>query len=172
MAFVLLLLSQNTKWSQTKDCGLSSQKERIGGRILTMCLTHCTFGEKIPFPWTRWRGLACLRKAGFPGGGRCEDARGAGAGIGQRPQPIPARPAYNLQAGTYLPNLPSARQPAGSRFKVSGGGQDLEWRSSLELQLGLQSLVHTMNTARTPCVRAAQCPCVHTLFTTANKPKQ
>ena len=158
-------------WSQTKIASWVHKCQQLVNTYNIFDSLHVWQKNTVSMD-TVLRARACLRKAGFPGGGRCEDARGAGAGIGQRPQPIPGRPAYNLQAGTYLPNLPSARQPAGSRFKVSGGGQDLEWRSSLELQLGLQSVVHTMNTARTPCVRAAQCPCVHTLFTTASRPKQ
>ena len=113
--------------------------------------------------------VACLRKAGFPGVGRCEDARGAGAGIGQSPQPIPDRPAYHhLQAGRHLPTKPTFCPTAcrGPHLQdpsaLSRGGQDLRWRSSLELQQvrvrggGLQSVLHTMNMRALPLCQS--CP--------------
>ena len=65
-----------------------------------------------------------LGKAGFPGVGRCENARSAGAGIGQRPQPIPDRPAYNLQLGRHPPTYPTYLLPdnlQGFKFKEPSG---------------------------------------------------
>ena len=59
--------------------------------------------------WTGWT-VGRLGKAGFPGVGRCENARSAGAGIGQSPQPIPDRPASNLKAVTFS-ILPPGQAP-------------------------------------------------------------
>ena len=74
----------------------------------------------------------CLRCAGFPSGGRREDARVAGSGIGQSTQPIPARPAYNLQAATtYLLGSTTCRSRGLRKFKVA---ELVRWRSSLDLQ--------------------------------------
>ena len=147
----------------------------IGGYI------QHVLNPKIPFPWPRWRGGGgTSEKAGFPGVGRCEDARGAGAGIGQSPQPIPERPASLQPAARHL-NLPSARPTCrgpdlGTRLcpfpgaakiprvakKLSGSAAAGEGRE------GLQSVLHTMNTATSTCL-CQSCLCVHSLFTTAHK---
>ena len=71
--------------------------------------------------WTGWT-VGRLGKAGFPGVGRCENARSAGAGIGQSPQPIPDRPASNLKAVTFS-ILPPGQAPGWPHYQVLTSGQ-------------------------------------------------
>ena len=138
---------------------------------------------KRPFPWTGGlRGeVACLvRKAGFPGVGRCEDARGAGAGIGQsHSQSLNDRPAYDLQPGSHLPPTFCPTYLQGSRFRhpslpfSRGRPRSLEWRgSSLDLQqqvrrgggVAKRAAYHEYPGHHLP---VSELPlCVHSLFTT------
>ena len=104
--------------------------------------------------WTGWT-VGRLRKAGFPGVGRCENARSAGAGIGQSPQPIPDRPASNLKAVTFS-ILPPGQAPGWPHYSgadewpgFSGGSR---WGAKVQSRWILPTL-HRTTYARDATVR-------------------